>query len=60
MKHGHDLHGPVPHHAGHQAGEEERDVAAMNNLWSQALEVKRKLYSSPYTYHMLDMERNNC
>ena len=23
-------------------------------------EVKRKLYSSPYTYHLLDMERNNC
>ena len=24
--------------AGHQAGEEEREVAAMKNLWSQALE----------------------
>ena len=29
------------HHAGHQALEEEREVAAMKNLWSQALEVKR-------------------
>ena len=23
-------------------------------------EGKRKLYSSPYTYHLRDMERNNC
>ena len=34
MKHGHDVHGPFHHHAGHQAGEEEREVAAMKNLWS--------------------------
>ena len=29
---------PAHGHAGHQALEEEREVAAMKNLWSQALE----------------------
>ena len=38
----------------------EQKGKALHQQLSGMGEVKRKLYSSPYTYHLLDMEKNNC
>ena len=38
----------------------EQKGKALHQQLSRMGEVKRKLYSSPYTYHLLDMDGKNC
>ena len=59
------LHSPFPPHPSlcsvipGTALPEQKEKALHQQL-SELQEVKRKLYSSPYTYHLLDMERTTA